>query len=55
MDRLKNKEFKLSSNVGKSDIRITIKKTSWELIIFIRIKKKKKSWNMRNWDVKIIV
>ena len=26
MDHLKNMEFKLSSNVGKLDIRITIKK-----------------------------
>ena len=46
MDRLKYKEFKLSSNVGKLDIRITIKKTSCELITFIKIKKK--SSNIRN-------
>ena len=39
MDRLKNMEFKLSSNVGKLDIRNTIKKTSCELIFFIKLKK----------------
>ena len=32
-------ESKLSSNVGKLDIRIAIKKTSWELIFFIKLKK----------------
>ena len=35
--------IKLSSNIGKLDIRIAIKKSSCELKFFIRIKNKEKN------------